>query len=491
MMGRSLLAVAPLLLLLAACSTEDSATPAPASPTSIAVAPSVAFTTTPTATPRPTPSPTQTATAVPLPTVAPTHTPRPEPTPIFSPVPVIIPTAPVPIPTPTIVPDNPLARTLDGIGLRVNLIRELSSKRAVEREFIPRKQLGEQLLELLEEDREELRKTQRLYATLGILEKGTDLFDVIFALYGEGVLGYYLAEEEKFYVVQDAPEFGPVEERTYVHEFVHALQQQHFDIQSTFDGLEDNSDASAAFGALVESDAVIAELVYMFDHMTEEEQAASQGEPSSALIQAFRSAPHVIQRAYLFRFQEGFQFVATLFQNNEFDAINQAFEEIPQSTEQILHPDKYVSRDEPDTVELPELVEVLGEGWTEVDRDTMGEFFLLSYLETDFAAERAAAAADGWGGDTYRLFRGPQDESLLVLAVTWDSENDAQEFFDIFAEFTEARTGAQWETLEDGVTVSQMTLPEQVIFISSDMLKTELIFAPGPSILETVRAALR
>ena len=63
-----------------------------------------------------------------------------------------------------------------------------------------------------------------------------DLNDLLLSLYGEAVLGFYTAEEEKLYVVQDAEQFGPPQVKTFAHEYVHGLQQQHFDI----DGIRDN-----------------------------------------------------------------------------------------------------------------------------------------------------------------------------------------------------------------------------------------------------------
>ena len=385
---------------------------------------------------------------------------------------------------------DPLATTLDVIGLRVNVERELSSTAPVDRSFITREELATRLLAFFEEDRDEILEDQRLYAKLGILERGVVLYDLLLNLYSEGVLGFYDREEEKLFVVQETEEVGPPQVRTYVHEFVHHLQQQNFDIHATVKSLESNTDAARAYRALVEGDATLLEFAYIFQHLSEEEQEASQGEASDALIQAFQSAPRVIQRDYGFAYREGAQFVLTLYRTSGWEAVNQAYAEIPRSTEQILHPDKYDSGDEPVAVDLPDLVEVLGEDWSLVKRDTLGEFFLLTYLETDFSTEKASVAAEGWGGDRYALLDGPGEEDLLVSLTVWDTEDDGQEFFDTFMEFTEARTGAQWETAADETKTGLMTLPEQTIFIHLDMAETLLIFAPDTATLEMVRGAL-
>ena len=488
-MSRILVGLLVLLLVLAACAKEDAAAP------TASIAPSPTSTSAPSPTPLPTPSPDNTPTATPPPTITPTPvpptaTPTPEPTPTFALTPVILPTAGVVLGTPTPLPGDPLTLHLEAVQLRVNVLRELTSQRPVDREFVTRDDLGVLLLELFEEDREEILQDQKLYATLGILEKGTALFDLLLGLYSEGVLGFYKSEEEKFYVVRTSDVLAPDEERTYVHEFVHALQQQHFDFESKFDELEDNSDASAALRALLEGDARLGETAYVFEYMNAEEQAASQGQPSDALIQAFRAAPRVIQRQYMFPYVEGFSFAVSLYREQGWARINQAFVALPRSTEQILHPEKYVAGDEPIEVELPDLVEAMGEGWSLVRSDTFGEFMMQAYIESAFEARGAFDAAEGWGGDAFSLLEGPQGETLLVLSIVWDTEADASEFRETFMRFTENRTGGQWQAQDEGVGTSRMTLPDQVIFIDLEASDTLVIFAPDSAVLEAVMAVL-
>ena len=157
----------------------------------------------------------------------------------------------------------------------------------------------------------------------------------------------YLAEENKFYLLGESDDFGPHEEMIYVHEFTHALQQLHFDFDARFDAIEGNTDATYALRALVEGDARVSELLYMQEFLTEEEQAESQGSPSQALIDAFRSAPYIVQRSYGFPYQDGANFVIALYNNQGgWDAIDMAFSSPPGSTEQILHPEKYLAGDE-------------------------------------------------------------------------------------------------------------------------------------------------
>ena len=206
------------VLLAAACSDEPPPTPLPPSPVAT-IAPTATAQSTPTATPSPTVTPTPT----PVP---------PTPTPTFVPAPVILPTVTVPLPMLRRPATDPLSGTLETLGDRASLVRSLFARRPIEREFITREDLSKRLLDEFEEDLEDVLKFEELYEVLGILSRDESLFDILVAMYSEGVLGFFDTEEERLYVVSDGEDVGPKDQLTYVHEYVHGLQQQHYDIHT-------------------------------------------------------------------------------------------------------------------------------------------------------------------------------------------------------------------------------------------------------------------
>ena len=361
----------------------------------------------------------------------------------------------------------------------------------IDRDFINREELSAFLVDDLKKDADDIFETQELYKTLGIIDEGVVLYDLLLGLYGEGVLGFYDLEEERLYVVQDAEELMPLDVLTYSHEYTHGLQQQNFDLYSKRESIKDNSDQSLAYQALFEGDSTISETLYMITNMSTEDQAAARQASQEGASDAFSSAPHVIQRTFVFPYREGPQFVFELYRiENSWDAVNRAYSQVPASTEQILHPEKYQAGEEPKIVEVPDLVGALGEGWTELTRDTFGEFFLLAYLETDVSPEQAVAAASGWGGDQYVLLKGPEDGSLLASLTTWDSTDDAREFNAALMVFTQARTGGEWEPVSEDGAEHVMDLPAQSIYVSVSEADNVLIIAPDRATLDSARAAL-
>ena len=458
--------------LLAACgdTVPPSPTPAPAAtPTSVPLPP--------TPTPRPTPSPTATATSTP------------EPTPTFAPGRVILPTPAVPTATATPETADPVAATLDATGERVNISRMLFSTEPVTRSLITREELEVRLIQGLEEDRDEILEIELLYRVLGIIDRDTDLYELYLDLFTETVLGFYDTDEKMLFVVQDGPELRPVDVSTYAHEVTHALQQVHFDIDSIFDELKEDRDRSTAFRGLVEGDAQIAETIFVMTYLDDEERAAIQQAYAEFDLSAFRSAPYVIQRAFVFPYQEGAQFVAALYQISGWEMVNEAYAAPPESTEQILHPDKYLAGEAPIRVEAPDLGLLLDEGWIEVSRDTFGEFSILTYLETGVPEALAFAAAEGWGGDAYVLIRDPEGEAVLAVRSEWDSPQDAMEFFDTFAEAVRGRSGSEWKDVDGNPARRQTSLPEQVVHIALDGQRVDVVFAPDLARLARVLEA--
>ena len=81
-------------------------------------------------------------------------------------------------------------------------------------------------------------------------------------------------------------------------------------------------------------------------------------------------APFALQRSLEFPYQEGTQFVERL---TDAQLLN-SYVDLPASTEQIIHPEKYLAGEFPIVVKLPDLAGRLGEGWLKFNEDVLGEF---------------------------------------------------------------------------------------------------------------------
>jgi hypothetical protein len=152
-------------------------------------------------------------------------------------------------------------------------------------------------------------------------------------------------------------------------------------------------------------------------------------------------APRALRESLLFPYEQGFAWVNQLYKRGGWAQVSQAFTDLPQSTEQVLHPDKYFAHEAPIKVNIPDLAATLGKGWQRIDYDVNGEWnyyqILAEYVQPTSMADRAAA---GWGGDRYAVYEQKADGLVCIAQSTvWDTEQDAREFFDAYAKRTEGR----------------------------------------------------
>lgn len=197
-------------------------------------------------------------------------------------------------------------------------------------------------------------------------------------------------------------------EMTLLHELVHALQDQHYDVMDVVEWEPDDTDRSGALSALAEGDATSA----MFDGMMPEGKTALSLPPGfiqermRADVDAPEGVPSIIHRSLKASYIDGLTFVHQLRHRGGFAEVDKVWKRPPVTTEQVLHLDKY------DSAEAPLAVPVPGPPSSEHElilHDTWGEQNLRLVFEEWLPREKAEEAARGWGGDrivTYNSERG-------------------------------------------------------------------------------------
>jgi hypothetical protein len=309
-------------------------------------------------------------------------------------------------------------------------LRGLEPQHEVPIEIISREQLNANMLAMLDEDTPaaEAAQTVRVLWLLRLIDDpGLDLRQLYVDLYSERALGYYDPELDELFLVSDADGLSGLAEYTMAHELVHTLQDQHYDLEKLRS--EDlDADAFTAITALVEGDADNTATQYALRYMDPGEISDMVAEAGTLSSEVVDRAPTYIRESLFLPYVQGVAFAAQVIQAGGFARIDEAYADPPTSTEQILHPDKYLGeRDDPQTVALPDLSAALA-GWTtnNDDTDTIGEFDLEIMLRENGVAESRDGAA-GWDGGQWALYE-HGDDSLVIMATVWDSADDATEF---------------------------------------------------------------
>lgn len=345
--------------------------------------------------------------------------------------------------------------------------RGLTAKRPVVSGIVQEEKLKGRITEALREGMppEQLAAIEAALEAFGLIPESLDLSSYYPELLTSQVAGYYDPARGYLSLVRRGDSIlGPggaekaglepqrVEDMILVHELTHALQDQHFDLKAFTHG-EPISDAAAARLALVEGDATLTMMGYLVGAPVDSlpgveklltsmaDDAGGMGNAALDLpgSQELAEAPPYFRDSLLFSYFQGYGFAVAVRQKGGQALLDHAFrKDPPRSTEQILHPEKWLGRrDDPVTFVWPDLTRELP-GATRIAEGDLGELgikiLLRDALEDAARANLAATAttaAEGWGGDrfaVYSLKKKEGGESRLLAWITeWDSEADAAE----------------------------------------------------------------
>jgi hypothetical protein len=288
----------------------------------------------------------------------------------------------------------------------------------------------------------------RLWERLGLLPEGADYPALVARSLGAPAASYDVVRRRL-----TVPSWIPlVEQQTALaHELAHAVADQRFGLRQLLGiGLDGHhaldGDAERARLALIEGDASVAALERM------DPRGAFQSRPElTTLAERLRAAPPTstpswIRAGAIFAHAEGLLFVGRVRARAPWTAVNALWEDPPASSEQVLHPEKYLAREKPVMVTIAK-PPALGEAWKEAASDVLGELGVRTWL--GLAAPRALAerAAAGWGGDRAALYEPvappphfppdagvadagvpPPPRPFVAWSTVWDDVTDADDF---------------------------------------------------------------
>jgi hypothetical protein len=337
-----------------------------------------------------------------------------------------------PTPSPTPAPSGLAAALYREIEDQVIAERGLPTKARVEPTVLSDAEVKVRIKQQFEKDNppDEIAVTEETLRALGLLPADASLSDLYVEMLGSQVAGFYDPATREMVIVSRSGAIGPAEKVTFAHEFTHALQDQAFDLEGIDVDAVGQGDRSLGRLALVEGDATLLMTRWLSDHLTPAELGELLKVDPEALAQLERM-PAILRETLLFPYQQGLIFVNGIWARGGWAAVDAAYDRRPDSTEQVLHPEKYEADEKPAEVALDgaALAKAMGAGWSGTPEDTLGEFQLSVWLrENGVKALPAGDAAAGWGGDRLAYLRGPNGAYALALLTAWDSQADADEF---------------------------------------------------------------
>lgn len=266
---------------------------------------------------------------------------------------------------------------------------------------------------------------------LGILSKGESL---VGPPQGE-TLGSFDSLTDVIQI--DSALLPAIQDLTAAHEIVHLLQDREFDLDAVYRAGGD-SDASLAVEALVEGDADFSAYGWSATAQSRGEQAdVKPTRYDSVFVPGDYGA--YLDDLLAFPYSAGQGFVAALHEQGGYAAVDAAFRDPPATTEQVLHPEKYLDGEEAEQVDGPRSP---GDGWfPEFLNQTFGEFD-VGQMFLPLGQEEAAQIGDGWGGGQLDIYR-RKNQVAVAVTLAFDSRADADEACEAVPEWWTALDGAR------------------------------------------------
>ncbi|WP_255151482.1 Hvo_1808 family surface protein [Halorarius halobius] len=328
-----------------------------------------------------------------------------------------------------------VARTM----ARVEVIRDLEFTERVPVEVVSREQYRSRSSGGSSGDATYEAWNNQVWEALLLVGEGTDVSDTFDTIFGSSVQGYYSPSRDEIVLVSNS-ETPTVDTRTLAHELVHALQDQHLRLSSD----AETQDAQLATDGLVEGDANHVEELYdgrcdaEWDCLPTPERG-NGGTPTEFNFGVFLTV--------FTPYAEGPALVEDLRERSggDWDRVNEAYDDMPASTEQVIHPEKYPD-DRPTNVSVRDRS---SEAWHRFDvdqqADTVGEASLYAMFWANGQVDRSRSPynyshplSTGWDGDAVVPYTNGSHGGY-VWKATFDSKRDARQFYDGYVRALESR----------------------------------------------------
>lgn len=269
-----------------------------------------------------------------------------------------------------------------------------------------------------------VRGIEAAYQLFGMLPDSINIQMVLLDLLTEQIVGYYDPDSAMLYGVAGVPreQLGLMA----AHELVHALQGQYLPLDSILSARGSN-DRTTAAQSIFEGQAMVASIQVLAggrDVLAEDavwDMLRQQAQAAQASSLTFGRAPLVIREALLFPYIEGAEFMRWWKRASGHGDSVPFGPRLPQSTEQILHPDRYSAGDGPVSITIGAMPGAV------LHEDVLGEMEMQLLAATlRGASQPSYQPALGWAGDRYRVVASPDGPALVWFVAFDDARGQAR-----------------------------------------------------------------
>jgi hypothetical protein len=327
----------------------------------------------------------------------------------------------------------------DEVMANMSKLIDLPIKEPLKKSLRSKDQIRAFLVQQDKDDKDEAQKyaDDKTMEAFGLIPKGFPIESFMEQVLTDQIAGLYDPKAKEFYIADWIP--ADEQKDVMAHELTHALEDQSFHIDPWIKAARPNDDAELARDSVSEGSAMAAMLDY---ELQSEHFSVRQLPDVSGLVESsaagemdkdpnLAKAPIYIRDSLIFPYIAGITFTQKFLQaHSGWDDIHLIFENPPVSTQQIMHPEKYLSGVKPVPTALPRWKGIAPSDWKFLEENVMGEFGLQEILKQYLGEDAAKLTSPGWAGDRYAVFEDSKAKTLpLVLVLDMDNVDDAARFF--------------------------------------------------------------
>jgi len=273
---------------------------------------------------------------------------------------------------------------------------------------------------------------ERLYKFLGFLEPEDKLKNIYIDVMTEQIPGLYSLKTGIIHIVADHKQISISDALLLAFVQGLAIQENHFQIANQHFSYLMNRDALLAIDSLSIGDSLLSIGFYGSNRFPEANIDELQINKSGDV---FENSPTIVQQLFLFPFTFGIEFVHSLRLLGGWGEVNGAYTDLPKSSTEIIHPQKYIEGFNPEVISINNFSRRLPDNWEFIQDGVWGEFLLLLWLGSNLDGENAAKASTGWLGDRYVLIQNENSgDQAIAFATQWESNSEADEFVQLLSD---------------------------------------------------------
>ena len=350
---------------------------------------------------------------------------------------------------------------IQGISHDLEAITGLKFKRPVPSAVLDKDQLRKFLDQRIDKVMKpsDLKAESLILRMLGLIPETFDLRQQTVDLLTEQAAAFYDYQRKKLFVLKgDNSEAALM---ALAHELGHALADQNFHLEKYIQQNNQSDDAATARMAVMEGQAswLMAAWLHQRAGMSADvprpilEMMSNSLEPDAAQYPVYAQSPLYVRESLVFPYKGGMLFQDAIYRKLGKDGFAEVFRRAPVSTQQIIHPERYLDRTAP---KLPTLRGVPEEKqFRKLAQGTLGELDYRVLLTQYGDKELADSLAGSLTGSQFTLLEHKHENfPVLVWASNWSSPAEAGRFFEFYRKALRAKSKQFEPGLETPTTLA-------------------------------------